>query len=629
MKVLLIPPTYRYTIQYPSFLAPSDFSCGFAYIAATLKAAGHQVFGCNPNNAPGYPSAFDMVHDKIARAINDTKPDLIGIGGICTDFPFLYAALHVIRHYAPSVPVVMGGSIITYDQEFVHSALKPEFSLAGEADDTIVMLADAIERQGDPDAIPNLCYEKNGRLVFTERNLKFGRDLNTYPFPDYSIFDIEGMLEASWASRPLYRFTRTDPRIMPIVSARECPFACTFCLHGHGGRAKYRARTTENVMEEINQLYDRYRFNILIILDELFAVNKQKLEEFCRSLLDYRERYGWDFDWLFQTHANARLDLESLQLAKRAGCTFFSYGLESASPRVLKSMKKGTHPDQYAEAIALADQAEIGFGGNFIFGDLAETPETISETLTFYRNHCADIHCFMAGIQPYPGSTLYVACQEMGLIPDKLAFYQNIDRTTFNMTTIPDAQWVGYLRAIYAFESLPFCRTVDVTRIVHRAIHNRMTLGESRRFWELFAECPHCKRGFSYVELTEPERVPTHGLQVITGCPRCYKRIRLNVPVAKGRGVLLTVETETVAEAVQPAGQSVGEAGSGIDAIGLRHNSSVELGEFLERMVSMCEQRAYRAAVVYYDRNREQFKPDPALVEFDRLVGNLRRKLAA
>ena len=42
-------------------------------------------------------------------------------------------------------------------------------------------------------------------------------------------------------------------------------------------------------MEEIKHLYERYPFNILIVLDELFAVNKQKLEEFCRILIDYRD----------------------------------------------------------------------------------------------------------------------------------------------------------------------------------------------------------------------------------------------------------------------------------------------------------------------------------------------------
>ncbi|MBL8042424.1 MAG: radical SAM protein [Nitrospira sp.] len=629
MKVLLIPPTYRYTTQYPSFLAASDFSCGFAYIAAALKAAGHQVFGCNPNNAPGYASAFDMIHDRIAQAIAETKPDMIGVGGICTDYPFLQDAMSIIRHYAPTVPVLMGGSIITYDQEFIHSTLKPDYSLAGEAEETAVMLLNALQGRGDLNAIPNLCYPNNGRLVFTEKNLKFGGDLNEQPFPDYTIFDIEKMLDSSWGARPLFRYTRNNPRIMPIVTARECPFACTFCLHGHGGRAKYRARTTENVMAEIKQLYESHSFNILMVLDELFAVNKQKLDEFCRTLIEYRERYGWDFDWQFQTHANARLNLEALQLAQQAGCTYFSYGMESASQRVLKSMKKGTQPEQYAEAIALADQVGIGFGGNFIFGDPAETPETISETLTFYRKYCADIHCYLAAIQPYPGSTLYVACQEKGLIPDKEAFYKTIDQKLFNMTTMTDAQWVGYVRSIHALEALSLCRTVDVSRILIRAITNPMTLNGTRQFWELFAECPHCLRGFSYVELTEPKRVPVHGLQVVAGCAHCSKRVRLNVPVTKEKGVMVPLETEEVVGEAPVALTSPGLARGGSVEAEVRHNAQGEVRAFMERLVGLCEQGAYHAAVSYYDACRPQLLPDPALVEFDQMVVRLRQKMAA
>lgn len=292
-------------------------------------------------------------------------------------------------------------------------------------------------------------------------------------------------------------------------------------------------------------------------------------------------------------------------------------------------MKKGTHPDQYAEAIALADQAEIGFGGNFIFGDPAETPETISETLDFYRKYCADSHCFMSSIQPYPGSALYIPCQDMGLIPDKLAFYKTIDQVPFNMTKIPDAQWIGYLRAIYAFDSLPFCKTVDVTRILQRAVHNRMTLGGARRFWELFTECPHCTREISFVELTDPGQVPTHGLQVITGCPHCFKRLRLNVPVAKDKGLLLPVEEETSDEAIQAAiMQPGGEEGGVIEETRVQRHS-LPLREFLDRMVSMCEQGSHREALRYYERNRGDFMPDPALAEFDRMVETLRQKLAA
>lgn len=490
------------------------------------------------------------------------------------------------------------------------------------------MLADAIENGGGLNGIPNLGYWRDDQAVFTTRDLNVGGDLNARPFPDYSIFDIEDMLDCSWAARYLYRYTRTNPRIMSIACARACPFTCTFCLHGREGRAKYRVRTTENIIEEIKVLYDQYHFNILIILDELFATSKPKLEEFCNIMIENREKNGWDFDWLFQTHANAKLDLEAIKMAKRAGCTYFSYGMESASPTVLKSMKKRTHPEQLSEAIALAERAEIGFGGNFIFGDPAETPETISETLTFYRKYCADIHCFVGDIRPYPGSALYGTCQEMGLLPDKLTFYKNIDRYTFNMTNMPNAQWKGYLKDILALTTFPFCVTVNAKRIIHKATRTKMTMEGKRQLWELFADCPHCKREFSYPELVEVEKVVANSQQVLTGCPKCHRRLRINIPVEKDKGLLLQVEVEAIREDGPPSDLFpldqlvVSAAGTGSCQA-----SSRELYDFMERITSMCEKREFQRALEHYDCFRKRFEATGELLEFDQAIAGIRNKL--
>ena len=153
---------------------------------------------------------------------------------------------------------------------------------------------------------------------FTGTDYKY-RDINFMPFPDYEPFGIKEMIDDySMATRVLYRYSRPEPRPYNIVASRSCPFACTFCVHKHRG-VPYRARSIENVMEEIKVSYDKYNFNVLILLDELFAVNKSRLDDFSNAVLEGKDEYGWDFDWMFQTHANAKFDLDSLKLAKKAG----------------------------------------------------------------------------------------------------------------------------------------------------------------------------------------------------------------------------------------------------------------------------------------------------------------------
>ncbi|MDI3463081.1 MAG: hypothetical protein OJF50_001902 [Nitrospira sp.] len=162
-----------------------------------------------------------------------------------------------------------------------------------------------------------------------------------------------------------------------------------------------------------------------------------------------------------------------------------------------------------------------------------------------------------------------------------------------------------------------------------RLFRNRMTAGGTRQFWELFTECPHCARAFSFVELTDPANVPKNGLQIITGCPRCFKRVRLNVPVTKDRGLLLPIEPEALSEGTQWSAPSWGDQSDITEMGAPSKRSSMSLQEFVDRMVTMCEQGAHREALQYYERNRVDFMPDPALAEFDRLVEKLRQKLAA
>ena len=208
------------------------------------------------------------------------------------------------------------------------------------------------------------------RAVFTGKDNNYTH-IDNLKFPNYAPFGVMEMMDDfSMATRLLYRHSREYPRPYNIVTARGCPFSCTFCQHGDG---VYRPRSMDSIMEEIKVSYEKYKFNILIILDELFVANKKRMNEFCQTLIDKKKEFGWDFDWMFQTHANAHLDLETLQLAKKAGCYFFSYGLESCSQRVLDSMNKKTTVAEAIEAVKLAHEAGIGFGWNLIFGDPAET----------------------------------------------------------------------------------------------------------------------------------------------------------------------------------------------------------------------------------------------------------------
>ncbi len=531
MRVALVIPTFNYTALYPSYLAMCDFPVGFAYIAAALKKAGHEVIGVNPNNCPGHPSARAMLHEKIRHALMERKPELIGIGGLCTDYPFIRDAISIIRTLAPEIPIVCGGGIIMHDAEFVFNLLKPDYCISGEAEEALVQLIERLETgSGALDHIPNLGYWRDGVARFTAAGFDYP-PIETRAFPDYSCFDPETMIaNSSVAARSAYRYTRPHPRIMPFVAARGCPFKCTFCVH-HKGPA-YRARPMSAIMNEIAQLYDAYRFNILMILDELFAIDKKRLQEFCDGILEGRRTRGWDFDWAFQTHANANLGRHELQIAKEAGCYLFSYGLESSSPRVLASMNKRSRPEQIRDAIALATEVGIGFGGCYIFGDVAETPETLTETMDFFLKHCLDEHVYFQPISPYPGGKLFEHCLQQGIIKDKHAFYETIDTVVYNMTSMADAKWLHWISTVIRpLNTMPHVITVEPSEVA---------LDKSPRddssttpLWLIHARCPHCKVTRLFREPLSEAAIASGTAAFLTGCSSCGKRFKI---AARGEG---------------------------------------------------------------------------------------------
>jgi len=376
--------------------------------------------------------------------------------------------------------------------------------IKGEADLSVVELA-------------NRRLHENGTLDIRTIEGKYAKDLDSLPFPDYEPFDIEDMLDNhSMDTRLLYRYSRPYPRPFVIVASRSCPFNCSFCVH-KTREIPYRARSIGNIIAEIRVMWERYKFNILMIDDELFAVNKERLNEFSGAVLRGKEEYGWDFDWMFQTHASAKLDLETLKLAKKAGCYLFSYGLESASPTVLKSMNKKIRIEQVIEAMELAHQAKVAFAANLIFGDIAETVHTWAESLSFWLKYGRDDFIFLANLIPYPGSALFNGV--FGDNVDKKAYYENIDTGIINMTRINGVDFGNLIKLVAELER----SWLFVNKVLAR-VEVEDIIGDET-IYKLWGTCPHCGEESMY---RQPMPTKLEGkFSMGTGCTHCGRKIKL------------------------------------------------------------------------------------------------------
>jgi len=151
----------------------------------------------------------------------------------------------------------------------------------------------------------------------------------------------------------------------------------------------------------------------------------------------------------------------------------------------LKSMKKPVTPEQINRAIKLTMEAGLSIQGNFIFGDVAETEETIRDTMAFWKGHAyAGINLFF--IIACPNSVIYRHCVSEGIIQDELDFVENHLFDTFNMTSIPDQRFFQ-IRDEISFAPLRY----NIRSIPKQIGEDHITV-----------RCPHCRDMITYRNFT-------------------------------------------------------------------------------------------------------------------------------
>jgi anaerobic magnesium-protoporphyrin IX monomethyl ester cyclase len=200
-----------------------------------------------------------------------------------------------------------------------------------------------------------------------------------------------------------------------IIASRSCPMKCTFCFHPSGDR--YRKRSIDDIFKEIDYLVDTYHPKALTISDELFAPNRARVIDFCKRIASY------DIEWTVQLRV-CDVDEEMLRLMHAAGCSTISYGIESADDRVLTSMAKKITRAQIDDALRMSYEIGIDIQGGLIFGDAAETPDTVATSLKWYDEH---VHYGLElnMINVFPGTALYKNALVTGVIEDPVAFLKD------------------------------------------------------------------------------------------------------------------------------------------------------------------------------------------------------------
>jgi|WetSurMetagenome_2_1015567.scaffolds.fasta_scaffold00092_31 anaerobic magnesium-protoporphyrin IX monomethyl ester cyclase len=398
-RISLLP--YPQNIQLRSDLAL--ISVGLAYVSSSLKARYRNIYNLNLE--------FDTreVFDAIAGAISGYKIDVVFTGGISGQFSRVKKVLDSVKMIDRNIITVVGGLIVTATPEVAMKALEnADIGVVGEGEVTACELVAALESGAGLDNVDGLIYKKNDRFVRTTPRREI-TDLDALPFPDLMCLE--------------YDKHRADAY---VHGSRSCPFHCTFCFRPSG--SKYRVRSIDSIISEVAYLKQHHPIKSICFSDELFLADRKRTEEFCARIKPY------DVSWSCSAHANTLPD-DLLPLLRESGCSAIVLGVESASNKVLKSMRKGTTIQRTEEALQKIYDNHIMLDSNLIFGDVAEDQETLEETISWWRKN-RRFFISLTRIRVFPGTAIYNHAVESGKIPDEVEFlrqdcpYVNISRLT-------------------------------------------------------------------------------------------------------------------------------------------------------------------------------------------------------
>lgn len=381
------------------------FPIGVGYVSSSLKATGRKVQTLNLN----YKKESD--EELIKSLVLDAKVDVLAMGGLTAQYQQLYHIFKTAKSYNPKLVTVAGGGIITSDPETAMEALEyVDVGVIGEGEITVCELADSLEGKRDLNSVNGIIFKKDHSYRRTLPREAIN-DLDGLPYPDYEGLEYAQLLERmsnDIGGQGIERFGY-------ISLSRSCPFNCTFCFHPAG--SKYRRRSLESALKEIDYLIEKFNIEGLFIEDELFAFRKNDLAQFCTEIKRRAMKFA----------IQMRVDMvnrENLIMLRDSGCISISFGLESMDNRILRSMKKHIRAEQVESALAICYEVGLNIIGNFIFGDKEETLETYNNTLNWWRSH-PQYPISLHPIIVYPGSELYLYACKTGIIKDRAQFIRD------------------------------------------------------------------------------------------------------------------------------------------------------------------------------------------------------------
>jgi anaerobic magnesium-protoporphyrin IX monomethyl ester cyclase len=389
VKILIVNPPIRLTDK------PRHIPHGLAILANIIRKKMEITPEFIDINAYRYDN------EQVVSILQSIEFDVVLIGGLIPVYKRIILYADMIKKINPDAVIIAGGSAAMSVPGLLLQNSKVDVVCAGEGENVIIELLKGLKdhKLEELTHIRGFHYKLNGNITYSG-SPELLHDLDSES--DAPLYDILPM--EIYLSNPAVGFGRD----VDFISSRGCPFSCTFCYQPWGSH--FRAHSVDFIIDTLKFLKRNYNIDFVSFQDDEFMARKDRVYEFCEKMHKHIPGLLWS--------CTGRVNLvneDIVKAMKNAGCVAISYGFESGSPRMLKSMNKIATIENMENAARINRKYGMMLPVSFIIGMPGEDEKSCRETTEFCIRNQIPLKSIMFAT-PYPGTKLFDSAVSTGRI---------------------------------------------------------------------------------------------------------------------------------------------------------------------------------------------------------------------